>query len=607
MKFKVRNYLPENKFLILLIIVLSLTGPAHYALNYFFPPEGTVFVGYTDDAYMLTLMKSWGNDFNDPWSFDGGKVWHNPLIGSTYLFLILGLIPWLLKINLYVAFVFFKFLFALIYYIVVYNLISVFVKDTNRRNIAFVLFALSAGIGGIIYILARLIFGPTEYLGLIGYAFTREFDELGAVAHSLTHVFRLYYVIPETTAYLSLLFFINNRKLISGFFLGLTFLLYPMHAVSMAIVLLLYVVIKNGFRVKETLQQLWPVYGMAAPFGFAWIIPSLQRPYYYEATKLAYENVPTLNIAVSFFFSLMLAAYYFYKNRPGIFPNKFSIGILAGLLVLFSVENMYKYVLFAETAGNPFFKNFISGLGIKWIFDGAYSYSFIIEILMLAAAVAVVFQLIKSKLGFEAKFFASWAVSFVVLSGLAPQNFGYILNPLRFGPYLLFPLSMLALYGLLELSKNVKINFFRNPLIVLLLIILLSLPSIAGYNLWLQKSARTSDAFYSMDEYNALLFLKNQPDGVVFSSTRYGPYIPYYTGKYGFIFSGRRKPEGLLSNVNRDSDNFYNVSTSVQQREEILGAYNITYVIVGPNEKGIELPSSLVRIRSGGAEVYARY
>lgn len=605
MIFNIRNYLPEKKILIL-IVILSLVGPFNYAINYFFPPQGTVFVGYTDDVYMLTLMKSWGANFNDPWGFHQYKIWENPLIGSTYLFLLLGIIPFLLKIDVYAAFIFFKFLFALIYYIIVYNLIAVFVKEKSHRNLAFVLFGLSAGIGGIIYIVARFLFGPSQYLPIIGYAFTREFDELGAVAHSLTHTFRLYYVIPETLGYLSLLLMVKDRKILSGISLGLAFLFYPMHGLAFSIVLLLYSAVKNydkiSVMVRKIFSELLPVYSAAAPFLLAWILPYFfaHDRSYFEATKLAFEGLPTINIVISFFFGLCLITYYFYKRRPHVFPNSLLL-ILSGVIaVIFSFENMYTLTL---TSG--LFREWSSKTGLLKFIEFFAQHSLIIEVAMIALSLILILALVKSKTDQKIKFLGSWIILFIVLSGLSPSNFGYIVNPVRFAPSLIFPITLLAFYGLLEFARNFKIK----PLFILSVVILLSLPSLAGYNYWVQKSARSSDAFYAQDEYNALFFLENQPDGVVFSSTRYGPYIPYYSGKYAFIFSGRTQPKGsLLANVNRDEYNFYrNQSTTAAMRKEILSAYNITYVIVGPKDKGIELPSILSKIRSGETEVYARY
>src|SRR3989338_3347604 len=202
--------IPNDKRILLLIIILSLVNPLHYLILTYYPPEGKVFVGYQDDGLMLTLMKSSSTNFDDPWAFDGGKVWNNPLIGSAYLFIILGIIPTVFNLSYYISFIVFKFIFAFLYYIVVYNLIKLLVENPRSQKIVFILFCLAAGLGGILYG-AFTVLGQGSNSSIIGYGLTNEFDELAGSSHSLTHTFRLYYVIPEMLGYLSLILFINDR------------------------------------------------------------------------------------------------------------------------------------------------------------------------------------------------------------------------------------------------------------------------------------------------------------------------------------------------------------------------------------------------------------
>src|SRR3989344_8750129 len=210
--------LPEKKWLVL-ILFLSLINPLHYLLFILLPQENSAFTGFVDDGLMLSLMQSSSRNFEDPWSA-GGSVFHNPLVGSIYLFLLLGSPLLFFKINPYILFILYKFIFAVIYYIVAYNFMKFFIKDKKILSTAFLLFMLAAGIGGIIYSLAY-VSGNIEFLPAIGYGMTSEFEELGGRAHSLTHLPRLYYLIPEVLSYLAILAYATRRKVITGILVGL--------------------------------------------------------------------------------------------------------------------------------------------------------------------------------------------------------------------------------------------------------------------------------------------------------------------------------------------------------------------------------------------------
>lgn len=600
--------LPEKKFLFL-IIILSLVAPIHYAINFSWPPAGTQFVGYyPDDAYMLDIMKSVSSafDFTDP--FVGGEnIWHNPLLGSTYLFVFFGLAGSVLGLNLFIFFVLLKFLFGVAYFLVVYNLISVFVKTKGQQNMAFVLFALAAGAGGILYLAAQVIFPQSEYLPIIGYAFTREFDELAAVSHSLTHIFRLYYGIPETLGYLALLFFAQKKKLLAGLSLGLVFLIYPMHGVAFSVILLFYFLAMNYSRlfliVRKGTKDLLPVYLLAAVFLVPWLVHSNENPYYFTATRNAFEALPLLNILVSFFFPLALVLYFIWKKPEGLFKSRMFVVVFALVLFAFSIKGL-KFT--AETS--PLFTKWLSINGLLGAASFLADYSLFIDFAALAFALTLIVSLMSSKAGFEIKFMLMWLVAVAVMAGINPETVGRTVNTVRFAPSLIFPVAVLASYGLISFSTNFKFRKIRfKPQTVLLIIVLLSLPSLLGYNLWLQKSIRgpATASFLTEDEYKALIDLRQQPQGTVFSSIRYGPYIPYYSDKYGVIFSGRSNNPGLLADVNNDVGMFYNSSVSVDKRKEILDKYNATYVFVGPQEKGITLPETLKKLRSGETEIYA--
>ena len=114
-----------------------------------------------------------------------------------------------------------------------------------------------------------------------------------------------------------------------------------------------------------------------------------------------------------------------------------------------------------------------------------------------------------------------------------------------------------------------------------------SIPSIIGYNVWLEKSVRDAgiEGLLTKGEYEGLIFLKSQPEGVVMASLRYNSFIPYYTDKKAVFFSGRGY-SGELEERKTDYEKFYSNITDLE-RLSIIQKYKINYVLFGQTEVGV--------------------
>ena len=594
--------LPPHKLLVI-IFLITLINPLHYALLFFFPPENNIFLGYPDDTLMLTLMKSPAWNFDDPWSFDGGKVWHNPLIGSVYLFISLGAIPFLFKLDLYLSFIFFKFLFSVIYFIVVYNLLSVFIKSGKERNVALLIFMFVAGLGGLIYATSTLAFPQSQYNSVIGYALTNEFNELSATSHSLTHTFRLYYMIPETLGYLSLIFFLSRKRLFSGVLLGLVFLFYPTYGVAFSLVIIIHSLLRllskrEGF--VSVLKAVIPTYIVAALFVIPWLIASFQRSYYYKVNSSVFQDLPTINIIIGSFFSLVFVCYVLRKRS--VIKNYTKIILPLFVTILFILKQFFEISL-----RSSLFESWLVDKKIMGLVEFLGRYSFLIDAFMILIAILAFVRISRNSINFDCKFLISWFVIFAVLSGITPENIMHIAYTERQASLLLFPISILAAFGVIEFSRK----FRKNTYLVVAAIILLSIPSLLGYNLWMQKSVRESgiSGFFTEDEQKVLQFLKVQEDGNVLSSTRFGSYIPYYADKRTLLFTGRtlNTTDDYLSSVSNDYKRFF--SGGDNDRIDVINRYKIKYVIIGRDEKPIlsfdpESISYLKRIYNGETKIY---
>lgn len=574
--------LPGKKWIIL-IFVLSLINPLNYLLFILYHPSDVTFVGFSDDGLMISLMQAPARNFEDPWSIEGNSVFYNPIVGSTYLFILLGILPLIINIPIYTAFILYKFIFAFVYYIVAYNFMKFFIKDKKLLSTSFLLFLLSAGLGGIIYILSFIFFNQ-EYLPVIGYAITSEFDELGAQAHSLSHIPRLYYLIPEILTYLTLLAFATKRKILSGFLLGLTGLFYPMAAIISFFVLLIYFLTTNYEKnylnlVNKIFVNFYIILIIAFIFFTPWLITYLQAPFYFNVIRSsAFGNFPFLKILVSYALTLPFAFYYLMKKRMPVFRNKWFLLSSFLILGLFTIEQIYPY-----SEGSQLFNKLLISFSLLNTIKFVFNYSFYIEVIVILYTFFVIFIIINSKIKGYEKFLFSWLVFFIIISGISPNYIGLFTS--RFGSLILMPLSILAGYGIIEYSKKKKINY-KN---VLVLIVILSLPSLMGFNARLQKEGREiglPNVYLSNNDYNALLFLKSQLKDRVFASEKISVFAPVYANQNAVFFSGR-----VHEYVNDYMEFFGN--SSDERKSQILAKYKIKYVFYGDMEKKLNPNFSL--------------
>jgi len=132
-------------------------------------------------------------------------------------------------------------------------------------------------------------------------------------------------------------------------------------------------------------------------------------------------------------------------------------------------------------------------------------------------------------------------------------------------------------------GANTKMPFFSKKKIkeihIVLIIALLSLPSLLAFNFYIQQVAHSSDRVYiSEEDFQALMFIKNQPDGRVLSGSDIGNVLPFVTGKTSLLFDDSKTERHF------DVELFYSNSTK-DEKYKILKKYGISYVFYGDHEK----------------------
>ncbi len=570
----ISKYLPPRKIL-LLIVLFSMINPLHYVVMALTVPENKIFLGgHVDDFFQLTLMKSVVWNFHSPWDPDK-TVFENPVLGASYTFVLLGTLPALLEINLIITFLIIKFTLSVIYLVIIYNFIKYFLDSKKDTNLGYFIFMFSAGIGSFIYLLFFLV--APHYSPVVGFALTAEFDELGGGAHALSHLTRIYWLLPEITGLVSLLLFMMKRRVVAGIFLGLTILFYPTFALAFAFLILIYAIVEK-YKLKLDLmnfvKMLFPVILISAVFSLPWVINSLQSPQYFNQYRQWFSGYPVLTLVISFFFTFALSFYGFTKKTKSLLNKK----IFVLLLMLFSLLSTLAH-LHEFAGGSLILTEWLKAIGLFGISSFLGSLA-IIDLPLIFLLGLLSYDILRKNLDKKYTFLILWIIGITAITVVSAQFVFWW--PARMRWFLLLPLSIASVYGIKYLI-NKNIHFLSREKIkeihIVLIIALLSLPSLLAFNFYVQQVAHSSDRVYISEKYfQALMLIKNQSDGRVLSSSDIGNVLPFVTGKTSLLFDGSKTERYF------DVELFYSNSTK-DEKYKILKKYGISYVFYGDDEK----------------------
>ncbi len=567
-----KSVLP-GRCLLLLIVVLSLINPLHYVIFSLSAPEGRVFVGHVDDVLQLTVFSSASWGFQDPWGT--GTFFENPVIGAPFTYAILGTPFTLMGINSLALFLVLKFVAALALLVVLYNFLRFFLKDGAQMGFALLL--LSAGVGWILYGASALLFGQ-PYTPLVGYMFTSEFDELGGGAHMLSHLTRIYWIIPEITGFAAMLLFFRNRRALAGIMLGLTWLFYPLFGLAFSAFVALYALVSAEGRglqkIRQAVVNVLPTALIAVPFAAAWAYIYASSPTGIELYRSIWQGFgsrPLLTLLVSSLFAATFAGYGYLRKEK---RQLLVLAALAVLFVPFTLANIYEV---ASTGTNGLAMQWLSATGIDGVSQALWQNSLALEVAFFALFAALCCQVYR-RFGTGSYPFL-WLLLVAFMASVSARWVPWW--PARFGWFFLFPAVIAAVPGIKAFAHRHNLKRIVTPNRIVLGIILLSLPSLIAFNVYFNQVAYSSDLpFIEQDDYAAIQFIKTQPEGRVLAWYPIGQLVPYYTGKTSVIFAPH--PEQKTEDVRE----FYS-SASEERMQEIIDRYGIEYVFLGEHEKNL--------------------
>lgn len=159
---------------------------------------------------------------------------------------------------------------------------------------------------------------------------------------------------------------------------------------------------------------------------------------------------------------------------------------------------------------------------------------------------------------------------------LMPSSLSPLPNPQRFIWIVFFPLAIIGTKGIFILHEKKKIS----TRIIIILLAISSLTFVIGHAQMyagIYYSNRT-DVYLSYNEYNSLLYLKQQAFGNVLTTERLGNYVPFISEK---------RSTGILYYYDNpffaDLDKAYN-SGNNKDVDNLIDKYDIKYVLLPRND-----------------------
>lgn len=540
---------PERKMM-LVILAIVLLYPLHYILLTFFHEPGYVFNGYCgDDCILLNIMKSWEWGTNLPWLTDRDVGIMSVIgIGPLYLLLPLGYAALSAGMDAAVLFEIFKAGSSLLLFIGAYSLFLGISEKAGRKM--FLIFLLTAGLGGIFY----MIIGATEP------AFFLAPDVLWGIGFNPMRMLGGYYPFPMALGIISVLLAVKGRHTKSSVLGGVTSLVYPIYGIAFASVNIILFWMK-----KDRLSALRMAL-VNAVFLVPWAYVYWSNFFSYSKFSGFVESgggivMPTF--IMSFGIPIALISYHSYrKSGTGkiITPKKLAfITAFLAFIALYSLSSVSQ---------SPWYT------GEDIVRENIWIFLMKIPLFALATAGFIIYSA-KSRDGFHEKFISIWLLMFLAIVLVPSEIFPF---SVRLQAFLWIPFSALA---------GIAVSNFRKPAAIMAILVLISLPSHAVYNLYIQNNARDysdNSIFYSTDEEReALSFLETQKDGGVLAAPGSSMLVPLFSGKRSMIAA---ENYGFTTDWEDHVSDFrlFFSSASPGLAREILKKYKISYVYAGPRE-----------------------
>jgi hypothetical protein len=557
----VKNFIFPNKPVFILAFILSLIVVIQYGFWYAFPPAGMVFTGsYNDvEAGLLSGVRAVSNNFINYWTLDNEPLPKNFIFdvvnyGTVYILVPIGVLSIILLNNILAAYIIAKFSFTFLLIVASYHLFFLITKNGKECNIAFFLYVVSFGFGGLLQFFNNFVFGASIVP-----------DSFFAFGVGIMRVAGTMVALPMALSLISIILVIKNRAAVSAVFAGLAFVAYPSHGIVSFVVILIYLFINS-----KKLDIVRVVVIMLV-FSVFWIVPYLLNPALFSAYLIINVRNSILFLpSVLLGFGIVLL--FFIYNFKGLLSTKTGIvfAVILAIAVALTSISFFKDV----STIDPGFGSKLTGLSVF-----ASNYFMPLQAPLVLLTILTIVLVYRKRKNYEASyvFVLLWFLAMAAII-FAPRELTHIF-PDKMVYLIYVPVMAMAAKGLAAFSERYKIGVKK----ILLFVLIISLPGIL-INLGAQQlqprvnSYLYETAFYTHDEYDALKFLERQDFGTVIAPQKIAFNVPQIANKKTLILMPAVK-EAVYNFENKkiDFETFYATSNDTQ-RLEITRKYNITYV-----------------------------
>ena len=539
---------------ILILILTAMATPE----NYVFTPVGA------NDMFLILLMKSHEWNFQHPY-FPEKTVFIDPILTSTFLYVSLGTLSYILHIDYFLFLILFEYFIGILYLLVFAFLIRYFIKSNEFTGI--LLAIVSPGI----LILPYFI----ELSGLPFFHYLRDSSVLLPISPLFATVNRSYIALSQLFGLIGIYFATKRRIIFSGIMTGLSSLFYPQIGFVFLLVSITYLIIdykeKLEFNYHQFFRNAIFMIFLFILFSFPWITIYLMDPSFidlYRKFHFTSEGNVTKLFAHYFFlliFSFSIIFLTIFRARSS---TIYKIQIIGIFLILFL------FSLFSITGNTSFF---------------------MITLFILALSSISILILNNRNINKLEKLVILWfLLSFLFISidsSYAPWN------PSRILFTILFPLIILS-YKFLS-PKWLKTFILFGIFTIFVTTILYFI-----YGASLSPGSLDSH-YWKKADYNSLQYLKSLPDAQsrVAVQGDLKIVVPYFTGKqsippeafyypdkpdkFDILFSNNVSYEEKLLSIKENKIKYILITNSLdnytflkrihQDDENIIYIFNETY------------------------------
>lgn len=290
------------KIIDFIIIILAFTSmPLLKAHSIYSAPEGYVYASSTDELTAIAAGNSYLWEYKNPYGYVESNAFSVPLTaGSNYINILFSILFQAVPLDEFLIFYIVTAMFSALLFMVVYGIISHYLKPGIQRTSALIFFlVVSGGLGGILYIVSTS-------LGILPYSQAIHLLSNGG----LQAAFFQYRTASFAFGLLAVLAFLKKRSWMY-LPLGISIVIYPIYGIPFASIFIAHFLLRRQW--KPTIEAILLTAAFLLPWAVFFLDSSFASHGFYKGFITNPDYVNPVVFLVWGVFLLPLAAYFFHN------------------------------------------------------------------------------------------------------------------------------------------------------------------------------------------------------------------------------------------------------------------------------------------------------